>query len=225
MEQRMSSRRLDLNPRASALVIAFAAMLALSGNAVAVPDAQFQSAFELFQQATLGKVSAIEKSAEAFTALLAQEPSNPVLMAYAGATTSMRANTTTLPWKKMDFAEDGLAQLNKALSMLTSAHNAPLQQNVPAALVVRYVAANTFLAVPGFMNYGARGTKLMAEVLASPLLESAPLAFRGEVWLKAAEFAVQDKRTDDARKYLQHVIDSNAPQAATARAQLKAVVI
>ena len=219
----MTSRRSNRNRRARTWVIALAAACAFSGYALAVPEAQFQAAYEQFQQATLGKESAIEKSAEAFTALLAQEPSNPVLMAYAGAATSMRATTTILPWKKMGFAEDGLAQLDKALSLLTAAHNAPLQQNVPASLVVRYVAATTFLAVPGFMNRSARGTKLMAEVLASPLLDSAPLAFRGQVWLKAAELAAKDKRTDEARTHLQHVIDSNAPQAAAARAQLQAL--
>jgi tetratricopeptide (TPR) repeat protein len=219
----MSLHRIHIHRRANTLAIALAATLSLCGNALAVPDAQFQPAFSQFEQAAQGKESAIEKSAEAFTALLAQEPTNPVLMAYAGAATSMRATTTMLPWKKMGFAEDGLAQLDKALSMLTAAHNAPLQQNVPATLVVRYVAANTFLSVPGFMNRGARGAKLMAEVLASPLLDSAPLAFRGEVWLKAAEFAAKDKRTGEARKHLQRVIDSNAPQAAAARTQLQAL--
>lgn len=219
----MTSPHFNLHRRPSVLAIALATALTLSGNTWAVPEAQFQPAFEQFQQAALGKDSAIEKSAEAFTTLLAQEPTNPVLMAYAGAATSMRATTTMLPWKKMGFAEDGLAQLDKALSMLTAAHNAPLQQNVPATLVVRYVAANTFLSVPGFMNRGARGAKLMAEVLASPLLDTAPLAFRGEVWMKAAEFAAKDKRTDEARKHLQRVIDSSAPQAAAARAQLQAL--
>lgn len=44
--------------------------------------------------------------------------------------------------------------------MLTPAHNALLHQEVPAVLEVRFAAANTFLAVPGFMNRVARGAKL-----------------------------------------------------------------
>jgi hypothetical protein len=135
----------------------------------------------------------------------------------------MKATTTWLPWKKMSYAEDGLALLDKALALLTSAHDAVLQHNLPAALEVKFVAANTFLAVPGFMNRGARGTKLLGEVLASPLFATSPLAFRGDVWLVSAELALKDKRKDDARKFLDEVIKAKAPQAEVARAQLKAL--
>jgi len=205
--------------RRAALVVA----LALTPAAWALPEAQFQPAFAQFLQATSGNESAIEQSANSFSLLLKQEPSNPVLMAYAGAATAMKATTTMLPWKKMSFAEDGMALLDKALALLTPAHNAALQHDVPSALEVRFVAANTFLAVPGFMNRAARGNKLLGEILASPLLAQAPLSFRGDVWMKAATVAAKDKRTDDARKYLNEVINANAPQTQAARAQLSAV--
>ena len=61
------------------------------------------------------------------------------------------------------------------------------------------------------------------EVLASPLLVTAPVGFKGSVWLLAAKQAVKEKRTDDARKYLNQVVDANAPQAQAAREQLKAM--
>jgi hypothetical protein len=201
----------------------FALVLGVAATAMAAPQPQFDHAFAQFQQARTGDEGAITRSAAAFELLLKAEPINPVLMAYTGAATSMLATTTWLPWAKMSFAEDGLALLDKALSMLTAAHNAPLQGNVPAALEVRFIAANTFLAVPGFMNRSARGSKLMGEVLASPLFNAAPLAFKGDVWLMAASLALKDKRTDDARKYLSQVVNSRAPQAETALAQLKAI--
>jgi hypothetical protein len=200
-----------------------AAVLTIASGALAAMPAQFDSAFAQFQQARTGNENAIAQSATTFEALLKAEPINPVLMAYAGATTSMKANTTWLPWKKMGYAEDGMALLDKALSLLTAAHNAPLQHQLPAVLEVKFVAANTFLAVPGFMNRGARGSKLLGEVLASPLLASAPLEFRGDVWMAAAELALKDKRTQDARKYFDEVVKASAPQADSARAQLKAI--
>lgn len=195
----------------------------LATTAHAVPQAQFQPAFDQFLQASKGDDRAIDQSADAFVALLKTEPANPVLMAYAGAATAMRATTTWLPWKKMSYAEDGMALLDKALALLTPAHAAPLQHDVPAVLEVRFVAANTFLAVPGFMNRGARGAKLLAEVIADPLLATAPLAFKGGVWLAGAKLANKEKRQDDARHYLNEVIRLNAPQAEAARAQLKAL--
>jgi hypothetical protein len=215
--------KLGLTPKFSARLLAATASLLMITTAHAAPEAQFQPAFEQFLQASKGNESAIEKSAEAFTVLLKSEPTNPVLMAYVGAATSMKANTTWLPWKKMSYAEDGLAMLDKALAMLTPAHDAVLQNKLPAVLEVRFVAASTFLAVPGFMNRGARGAKLLNEVLTSPLLASSPLQFRGDVWLAGATLAAKEKRNDEARKYLNQVIQASAPQADAARAQLKAL--
>jgi hypothetical protein len=212
-----------LSQQVARRLVSFVAVLTLASSALAASPAQFDSAFAQFAQARTGNENAIGQSASSFDALLKAEPINPVLMAYAGATTSMKANTTWLPWKKMAYAEDGLALLDKALSLLTAAHNAPLQHQLPAVLEVKFVAANTFLAVPGFMNRGARGAKLLGEVLASPLLASTPLEFRGDVWMTAAELALKDKRTQDARKYFDEVVKANAPQANAAQAQLKAI--
>lgn len=202
------------------LVMTVAALL-LAGAAHAVPDAEFQEAAALFTQAAAGDKAAIVKAAEAFTALSQTEPGNPVLLAYAGASTSRLAGTTFLPWKKISYAEDGMALIDKALAMLTPAHDAVVQQGTPGVLAVRFVAANTFLTVPSFMNRGARGAKLLTQVLDSPLFAQAPLGFQGAVWMRAARFAEAELRPEDARKYLGEVISRNAPQAGTARALLK----
>jgi hypothetical protein len=121
----------------------------------------------------------------------------------------------------MGYAEDGLALLDKALAMLTPGHDAPIQHGVPGSLEVRFIAANTFLAVPGFMNRAARGMKLLAEVLDSPLFDKAPLPFQGNVWMRAAALATKEQRSADAQRYLNEVISRNAPQADKARALLK----
>jgi len=198
-------------------------MLLGSQFAAAVPAAQFQAAFDEFVLARVGSSAAIERAAVTFASLQQVEPANPVVMAYAGATTAMLANTTWLPWKKLRHAEDGLALLDKSLAMLTPAHNAPLQHELPAALEVRYVAASTFLAVPGFMNRAARGARLLQEVADSPLLASSPLSFRVDVWMAAAHQATADKRLDEARRYLNEVVKASGPQLDAARAQLKAM--
>ncbi len=198
------------------------ALLSAVGQVRAAPEAAFESAFAQFNQASAGDSSAVDKAADAFNALLQAEPGSPVLMAYAGAATAMKARTTALPWKKIGHAEDGLALVDKALALLTPAHDAALQHGTPGSLETRFVAANTFLAMPGFMNRGPRGAKLLDEVLASPLFATAPLPFQGTVWMLAASQATKDKRTEDAQRYLNEVIGRNAPQADKARALLKA---
>lgn len=174
-------------PHFSMRLLALAAALWMSTTAQAVPEAPFQSAFTHFSQARAGDSAAVDRAVDEFSALLHTEPGNPVLMAYAGAATALRANTTMLPWKKMSYAEDGMAMIDKALTLLTPAHNAVLQNSTPGALEARFVAANTFLAVPGFMNRRARGAKLLGEVLDSPLFEQSPAAFQNAVRQRAAQ--------------------------------------
>ncbi len=209
--------------RHRARIVGSVLILSLLGGAWAASAAPLEAAYQEFTLARTGDQAAIERAASAFDTLLKAEPTNPLLMAYAGASTSLRATTTWLPWQKMRFAEDGLAQLDKALALLSPAHNTALPQQVPAALEVRFVAAATFLAVPGFMNRGARGKKLLAEVADSPLLATAPLSFRGDVWLTAVDQAIKDDRQKDAQKYLSALVQSGAPQAAQARAKLGAL--
>ena len=198
-----------------------ACLVVFAGAATAVPETGLQSAYSQFVQATSGDEGAIDRAAEAFSALLKAEPANPVLLAYAGAATTMKATTTWLPWKKMTYAEDGLAQLDKALALLNASHNAGMLNGAPGVLIVKFLAANTFLAVPGFMNRGERGAKLLGDVVSSPLLASTSPSFKGSVWLKAATQASSAKNTVDAKRYLELIVQSQAPQTAQAQTLLK----
>ena len=191
--------------------------------ALAAAEADFLSAAKDFDAAQAGDAAALQRAADAFETLLRAEPGHPVLLAYSGAATAMKSSTTMLPWKKMAFAEDGLAQLDKALDLLTPAHDAPLYRGTPAVLETRFTAANTFLAVPGFMNRGERGAKLLQQVLDSPLLAASPLPFRGLVWMRAGRQAQKDQRPADARRWYEMVLAQNAPQASAAQAALKAL--
>ena len=201
--------------------LALSALTLALATSQAAPDAQFQPAFQRFNQAFAGDKAAVDDAADAFDKLLQAEPTSPVLMAYSGASTAMKARTTLLPWKKMGFAEDGLAMLDKALAMLTPAHDAIGQHRTPASLETRFVAASTFLAVPEFMHRGARGNALLAEVLASPLFAQAPLPFQAAVWMRAGAQAAKENRAGDARRFFEQVVQEGAPQAGQARVALQ----
>lgn len=209
-------------PAAAAVL---ASLLMISGPLVAAaPEPAYDAAFSVFQQAAAGgDAKAIEAAAEQFGRLAAAEPADPVLLAYSGAATAMRATTTMLPWRKLAFADEGLAQLDKALALLNAEHDALLHKNVPATLEARFVAASTFLRLPAMFNRHARGARLLDEVLKSPLLPAAPAGFRAAVWMRAADEAAADKRPNDARQWLQQVVASGAPQATGAQAKLKAI--
>lgn len=208
---------------------ATALVAVLAFATLTTPDAQaggvtsYETAFTQFQAALQGQSSAAEEAAAQWRELSAAQPADPVLRAYAGASTAMLANTTMLPWRKMSHAEDGLALIDKALAQLTPAHDAPAHRNVPASLETRFVAASTFLGLPSMFNRNARGAKLLEEVVTHPLLETAPIAFRATVWIAAGDAAAKAQRASDARQWLQKAASSGAPQAAAAQAKLKAL--
>lgn len=224
----LSSQRRILRPVALAATLALLGSAALSLAPLAPQRAYaaaelvaFDAAIQQFQRATGGDEEAIDAAARQFGALSLADPSDPVLLAYAGAATALQATTTFLPWRKMSYAEDGLARLDKALALLSPAHDQPLHRGTPASLETRFVAANTFLALPAMFNRRQRGAKLLGDVLNSPFFAAAPLAFRGAVWMRAGIEAAKDARGDDARRWFGEVVRNGAPQAAAARARLE----
>jgi hypothetical protein len=197
--------------------VAVLALLA-SPALMAAPDAAtYQSARAHFQPALNGDSAAIDPAAAQLKALSDAEPADPVLRAYAGAATSMRARTTWLPWRKMGFAEDGLAQIDKALAQLTPAHEAAPTGAVPLALETRYVAASSFLAMPDMFNRGARGEQLLAQVLSAPALAAAAPEFQSTVWLYAGKRAALAGHKDEARQWLAKVASGGTARAAAAQ--------
>ncbi|MEO8156054.1 MAG: hypothetical protein ABI605_23560 [Rhizobacter sp.] len=219
----MLTRPTPLSPRRSVLFAALALSLWLPfGAALAdTTDAQFEAAFRTFQAGQKGDSGAVERAADEFSELLKADPGNPMLMAYAGSATAMKATTTMLPWKKMSYAEDGLAQIDKALALLQPAHDTAMLYHSPVSLQTRFTAASTFLGMPGFFNRGARGTKLLADVQASPLMAQAAPGFQGAVLMAAAKQATKELRTADARRELNDVVQRGLPQAEAAKVQLQ----
>jgi hypothetical protein len=198
-----------------------ASLLLLASAHASTPEPQFGAAYQRFMQAMRGDSNAIPDAAEQFEALLKADPTDPVLLAYAGASTAMKATTTLLPWRKMAFAEDGLAQIDKGLALLQPVHDAPRYHGTPASLETRFVAAGTFLRLPSLFKRQTRGQQLLDDVLNSPLLARAPLGFRGAVWMRAGEQALVNEHKDDAKRWFAQVVQQNAPQADAARAKLK----
>lgn len=139
-------------------------------------------AHALFVQATQTKTSAdIDAAAAAYTQLLSTRPDDGVVMTYAGAITAMQATTTLLPWRKMRFADDGLALIDKALARLSPAQEAVAYRATPAVLEIQLTAATTFLALPAMFQRRERGLKLLANVATHPLLAQTPAAFQAAV--------------------------------------------
>ena len=193
-----------------------------AASASAGTDPQVESAIQEFRTQAAGDSTAAAQTAEQLNQLVTRHASDPRLLAYAGAATARRATTTMLPWKKMGYAEDGLAQLDKALSLLKPEHDQPQDGGAAVALETRLVAANTFLALPGMFNRGARGEKLLGQVLQHPQLAASPAGFRSSAvfWL-AGTHARKNDRIDEARRYFERVLALGSVEAVKAQAELQ----
>lgn len=202
-----------------------ALMLALSAPSsfAAFPEAEYQEANAHLKKANEGDKSQIEPAVEKFDKLQKANPTHPLLLVKLGTVTAMQARTTGNPFKKMSFAEDGMGMQDKALQMLTPAHDTELHNNVPVSLLVRFDAASTFLNVPAMFNRRAEGDKLINAVMKSPLFEKTPNAFKALVWMRAAKHAEDQKRVVDAKNLYTLVKATDTPQAEAANVRLVAL--
>lgn len=206
------------------LIVAIAALSALHGGcALAATEAEYQEANKIFLEANAGDKSKISVARDRFKALSEADAKDPLLLVHYGSATAMMSRTTMLPWSKTSFAEEGMAIQDKAVALAINLGEKPALSGVSTVIAVKFVAASTFLAVPYFFNRGAEGAKLLAEVLGSPSFDAQPLQFRGAVWMRAARNAVDQKNKEEAKRYLDIVIKSGAPQAEQAKTQIAAL--
>jgi len=170
--------------------LAAALLLSLAAPLPATADKAAQrAALAAFSQARGGDDSRIDAAATQLAAISRAEPGHPLWLAYAGAATALRAGTTWAPWKKMAHAEDGLAQIDKALALLGTTHETTLHDGVPVALETKLTAASTFLALPSMFNRGERGRRLLDEVLKHPAYAATPTGFQEAARKLAAKAA------------------------------------
>lgn len=147
-------------------------------------------AFKTFQQARGGDSGRIEPAIAAFEALVRADPKQPVYAAYLGSALGLKAGDAWMPWTKMRYAEQGLDQVDQALSALKPEHDKQLLRGVPVSLETRFVAANLFVKVPDAIYHRrSTGRKLFDGLLQSPVLAAAPVEFRAAVDAAAAEAA------------------------------------
>jgi len=147
-----------------------------------VDDRALETALGHFNRARHNDADQIEAAIAAFQAAPANPALQPLYSAYLGSAYTLRAKAAWLPWRKLNYTEQGLDHIDQALAALRSEHDRVLVQGTPASLVTRMTAAATFVALPdGIFHRRAAGHALLAELRRSPLLAAAPAGFRAEL--------------------------------------------
>lgn len=200
------------------LSLAIALACAAASAAPATDGNAFGAARQQFIAGSNGDSAARDAAIEAFEKLSAEQPGNPAYLAYQGAGFTLRGRDAMMPWDKMKYTEKGADMIEKALSLLAPEHDTLLISGTPASIETRLVAANTLLALPGFMNRRSGGKRALQAALDSQALAQAPAQVRANLFSIAARVAAEEKRSADEIGYLQQVVATQATSSHVAKA-------
>jgi tetratricopeptide (TPR) repeat protein len=203
-----------------AVGIAITLALTLSGGARAAQSAFSEAQFEL-ERAQKGEAGASERANALFKKLTEIEPENPIYLAYYGSSFTLRGRDARAPWEKMKLTEQGLDLLDKAVAMLTPAHDRKRLDGVPVSLHARLIAASTFLAVPPMFNHREAAKAVLSAALSSPVYESAPPGIRAGIQFQAAVLARKEANIAAEAQALQRVLALNPDASLTQKATLR----
>ncbi|MBI5814509.1 MAG: hypothetical protein HZB29_02735 [Nitrospinae bacterium] len=161
--------------------------LALLAAACAYPAWAFESsaglttARNIFLNVVDHKGGSLDEAQRSFEALAGREPANPLYLSYLGACMALRGDAAWMPWKKMQFTEQGLEMLDKALAMLNNPEpGRPMDFH--DLLETKLVAAQTFIQTPdSIFHRAAMGKRLLSEIRGAAQYASTNPVFRARV--------------------------------------------
>lgn len=159
------------------ILIAAVTLLGVAHSPQSSAGTPFEDAKAVFDAVRAGKAEPRDAVSK-FDALLQRDAANPLFAAYRAAAVVMQARDAWLPWNKLKYLDDGLADTDRALAMIKPQHEQADASGLSVSALVRLVSANTFIAVPSFSNRRADGQRLVREIIANPGFSRAPAPFR-----------------------------------------------
>ncbi len=93
-----------------------------------------------YNEAVVGDGAKVEFAYQSLVQLIEQQGAKPLSLVYLGSTQTLQGREAFLPWKKMKYTEQGLATIDKGLSMLdTLPLDVDQQQRIRDYLKVIYL--------------------------------------------------------------------------------------
>jgi hypothetical protein len=173
-----------------------------------------------FQRAVAGDAAAAARAEALFQKLSAEEPGDPVLLAYAGASATMVGRDASSPLDAVKIAEGGLDQIDQALRLLGPQHDRPAPGQLPPRLETLLVAASSYLQVPDeIFHRQDDGKAALQTALSHPLYARLPPAVQARFTWLSAVLARGEKRPDDERAALRQALALDPQGPLTARIQ------
>lgn len=187
------------------LISTFWVSAALAEDSNANPE--LIQAYQQYQAGAEGDKGAVDDAVEAFEALLAERPGDPLILVLLGSSQTLQGRDAWMPWNKMSLTEDGLAAMGKAQQWLGPEHDDRVFEGLPVSLQVKALAGITFIQVPDFFGRFEQGYQLLTEASGSPLLEGLPAQHHSHIHFYAAQAAEQADEPDHHTMLLRRLAD------------------
>jgi hypothetical protein len=172
---------------------------------------RFLKAAQLFEQARAGSTQAVIPAQEAFKGLLQGDASNPLFVAYYGSTFAIRARDGGAPWQKIKWLNEGIDEIDRALSLLGPEYDARQMRGVPISLETRLVAIATYIPLPSLFNRMTVARQQLATAMGSPMFANASDELRGRFYYEDALIAHTDGDAEHERRSLREVLKDAPP--------------
>ncbi|EEY99542.1 conserved hypothetical protein [Vibrio sp. RC586] len=194
-------------------------LLSLSSwQVLALPS---EALIQRYNQAAQGDEKLVEPLYADLEKLAKQEGAMPLTLVYLGSTRTLMGRDAFLPWKKMRYSEEGLATIEKGLSLLSddAANSQERRNGLPTQMLAIAVAAATYTAMPDMFNHFERGYDLYLNLLADPTFQAQPFAATAWIYRLAIAAALRAKDPEQARLWLETMQQADANHPDTQQAQ------
>lgn len=172
-------------------------------------DEQFNEAQGEFLAIVEENSGSFEKAWTKFIQLDKQYPDHPAIQAYFGSLETLKARDSWMPWTKLKWVEQGLDRIDHALSLLDESHESEKLGTTTVALHSRIAAANTFLAIPSFLNRLQDAKDLFADLLDTPNLEHLPHELHKVIFTIGLDIAEKEGSQENQEKWQQKLDQLN----------------
>lgn len=92
-----------------------------------------------------------------------QYPQDPLLLLLLGSSRTLQGRDAWMPWNKLRFTEQGLEEIEQALTLLSHEHKSEFFAGLPIEVLVPALAGITFTEVPSFFGRFEQGYVLLQQ--------------------------------------------------------------
>jgi len=124
----------------------------------------------------VSSTEAISRAMDLVDAFLSARPEDPVLQVYKGSLLALKAQATSLPWKKLSHLEQGVRWMDQAAN--GAAACPPPAEGLPADIEIFMLRGITCAMIPASYGHGRTARQDLQRTLAHPAFDGLERADR-----------------------------------------------